>query len=65
MPSTTASPSSTKRFCRTDDPRIAIGPIVAAARDQAHLISVAVQPEAVTAGPLGTADWADRRRPRR
>ena len=32
---------------RFDDPRIAVGPIVAAARDQAHAVAVALKAEAI------------------
>jgi hypothetical protein len=33
--------------CRLDDPRIAVGPVVAAARDQPDAVAVALDAEAV------------------
>jgi hypothetical protein len=36
---------------RLDDPRIALGPVVAAPRDQPHAIAVALDPQAATVIP--------------
>jgi len=49
---------------RFHDPRIATGPIVPAARDQAHAVAVALQPEAIAVildlvEPVGAVRNAD------